>query len=209
VAGREGYVPLGYRLIHGEPVTPPPDALRTLIAELLARPEDELAGTAHEIAIRIDAVVAGRYESPPEGMVATGTSWHDGAHTGCDLDYKHRHAIWQPVTPPPDALREDIERSIEAAIVDEDSRDAIAWKMGWRAAIYALATPEQEAALHAQGVVQSPDRRTGPRDRRHGRGDDLPNVHERRSQHRRKGDYERRVLLTPVDESRDPEVRDA
>lgn len=38
------------------------------------------------------------------------------------------------------------------------------------------------------------DRRTGPIDRRDGPGYDLPNLHERRSEHRRKGDYERRVL---------------
>ena len=37
-----------------------------------------------------------------------------------------------------------------------------------------------------------PDRRSGL-DRRHGPGADLPNVHERRSTHRRKGDWEAHI----------------
>ena len=49
------------------------------------------------------------------------------------------------------------------------------------------------AALEAAGGART-ERRTGPVDRRSSPGSDLPNVHERRSQHRRSGDYRRRFL---------------
>jgi hypothetical protein len=98
--------------------------------------------------------VAGRYESPPEGMVTTGTSWHDGAHTGCDLDYEHRHAIWQPATPPPDALREALEAIAE---IHEGVHPTVESARRCRDCYYSRLLSRIEAALRAQGVAQSPE----------------------------------------------------
>jgi hypothetical protein len=121
------------------------------------RTEEDAAKEADAIIHALDAARAAQDVAGRESVLTTITVDRPHSH---DIDQCHDcYALTrkrQPATPPPDALRDEIERSINEAIEDEDSRDAIAWKMGWRAAMYALATPEQrasEAALRAQGVA--------------------------------------------------------
>jgi hypothetical protein len=91
------------------------------------------------------------------------------------------------VTPPPDALRE-AEKAVDRMESSHEGRGD--WQTGYEAACAEFR--DVLAALHAQGVVQSPetDRPTG------GWLVTDPHIIDP-------------LLSTPVDERRDPEVRDA
>ena len=67
-----------------------------------------------------------------------------------------------------------------------------AWRPGDATLIVAAVNYVRSRLAHEWKASALPDRRSGL-DRRHGPGADLPNVHERRSTHRRKGDWEAHI----------------